>query len=164
MPGQLGKLRDFAAKAGKDPDRLLAARLAPDMFALSSQIAFACGLAREFFARLGGEPIETLAEPRHLEEALQLIDETLAWLDGRAADPAGRSADRIVEIALPDGMIFDLRPDQYVRDWALPQFYFHALMAYAILRREGVPLGKADYVPHMMRYLRVRQPGAEERR
>lgn len=56
--------------------------------------------------------------------------------------------------ALPAGMIFDLTAEQYVRDWALPQFYFHVMTAYAILRSEGVDLGKADYVAHMLPYLR----------
>ena len=43
-------------------------------------------------------------------------------------------------------MIFDLSAEQYVRDWALPQFYFHLMIAYAVLRAQGVALGKADYV------------------
>lgn len=55
---------------------------------------------------------------------------------------------------LPTGMIFDLTAEQYARDWALPQFYFHVMIAYAILRSEGVELGKADYVAHMFAHLR----------
>ena len=56
--------------------------------------------------------------------------------------------------ALPNGMIFDLTAEQYARDWALPQFYFHLMIAYAILRNRKVELGKADYIPHMFAYLR----------
>ena len=52
------------------------------------------------------------------------------------------------------GMIFDFSAEQYVRDWALPQFYFHVMTAYAILRAQGVALGKADYVTHMFGYVR----------
>ncbi len=44
--------------------------------------------------------------------------------------------------------------EQYVRDWALPQVGFHLMIAYAISRQAGVPLGKVDYVPHMFGYLR----------
>ena len=55
---------------------------------------------------------------------------------------------------LPAGMVFDLTAEQYARDWALPQFYFHVMIAYAILRAQGVDLGKADYVAHMFPYLR----------
>ena len=55
---------------------------------------------------------------------------------------------------LPNGMIFDLTAEQYARDWALPQFYFHLNTAYAILRANGVALGKADYVTHMLPLMR----------
>jgi hypothetical protein len=51
-------------------------------------------------------------------------------------------------------MIFDLTAEQYVPDWALPQVYFHVVTACAILRSEGVDLGKVDYVAHMFPYLR----------
>src|SRR3546814_14813192 len=51
-------------------------------------------------------------------------------------------------------MVFDLSAIDYVRDWALPQFYFHIVAAYAILRHMCVPLGKADYASYMMRHLR----------
>lgn len=56
--------------------------------------------------------------------------------------------------ALPQGMVFDLIAEQYARDWAIPQFYFHLMPAYAILRAQGVELGKTDYVAHMFAYLR----------
>lgn len=55
---------------------------------------------------------------------------------------------------LRGGMTFDMTGEQYARDWALAQFYFHLVTAYAILRGEGLELGKADYVPHMFAYLR----------
>jgi hypothetical protein len=61
---------------------------------------------------------------------------------------------RRIVIQCPDGMTFDLTGEQYVRDWALPHFYFHLVTAYAILRRAGIGLGKGDYVPHMAAYLR----------
>lgn len=50
--------------------------------------------------------------------------------------------------------MFDMTGEQYARDWALPQFYFHIVIAYAILRNQGIQIGKADYVPHMFAYLR----------
>lgn len=51
-------------------------------------------------------------------------------------------------------MVFDLTAEGYARDWALPQVYFHVMIAYAILRSRGMDLGKADYVAHMFAYLR----------
>jgi hypothetical protein len=56
---------------------------------------------------------------------------------------------------LPSGMIFDLTAEQYARDWVLAQFYFHIITAYAILRKEQVDIGKIDYIPHMLPYLRT---------
>ena len=66
------------------------------------------------------------------------------------------TVDRAMPIAhaLPQGMVFNLTAEQYARDWALPQFYFHVMTAYSILRAQGVELGKADYVAHMFAYLR----------
>ena len=64
------------------------------------------------------------------------------------------AADGPIAHELPTGMIFDMTSAQYARDWALPQVAFHQMIAYAILRQAGVPLGKVDYVPHMFAYLR----------
>ena len=82
------------------------------------------------------------------------IAETLAWLDAIAPADLGDDADRAVGFDLPNGMAFDMTAVSYVRDWAQPQFYFHLVAAYAVLRHVGVPLGKADYVGYMMQYLR----------
>ncbi len=51
-------------------------------------------------------------------------------------------------------MAFDMTGSEYAVNWATPQFYFHLVTAYNILRHNGVPLGKADYVQHMFAYLR----------
>jgi len=51
-------------------------------------------------------------------------------------------------------MILDLTAGTFVRDWALSQFYFHLMAAYAILRAQGVALGKADYVAHLFPHIR----------
>jgi hypothetical protein len=57
--------------------------------------------------------------------------------------------------ALPNDMILDLTAAHYARDWALPQFYFHLITAYSILRAEGIDLGKVDYVAHMIPHFRA---------
>jgi len=75
-------------------------------------------------------------------------------LDGLTPDALDEYAGRLIVHELPNGMIFDLTAEEYARDWTLAQFYFHIMTAYAILRSEGVDLGKADYVPHMLTYLR----------
>jgi uncharacterized protein len=97
--------------------------------------------------------------PGTLAEARARIDEALAFLDALPADALdGVPGDSPMELTLPMGMTFDLTRDQFARDWALGQFYFHVMAAYAIFRKEGVDIGKADYVPHMFAFLR--QPAA----
>ena len=145
---------------------LLSARLALDMFPLSTQIRFACVQAWESVFRLKGEEfpasLQTLLDegrnagehPGSIADAQARIAETIALLDGLAPDALDADRERPIAHALPNGMILDLTAEQYARDWTLPQFYFHLMTAYAILRSEGVELGKADYVAHMFAYLR----------
>lgn len=147
-------------------EALLSARLAPDMFPLATQIRFACVQAWEGVSRLRNEPfplqVATLLNegrdagerPGSIAEAQARIAETIAMLG--ALDPATLAVEDDAALAhkIPNGMIFDLTAGQYVRDWALPQFYFHLMAAYAILRAQGVALGKPDYVAHMFAYLR----------
>lgn len=147
-------------------DDLLAARLAPDMFPLATQIRFSCVQALEGWSRLQGRdfpPVvqELLDEGRNASEspgtiaaAKSRIAETIDLLERGTAAAQCLAPEAAVAHALPNGMIFDLTARQYVRDWALPQFYFHVVTTYAILRAEGIDLGKVDYVSHMFAFLR----------
>lgn len=167
----LGMLSGWLKKAQtqmgeEDAEALLSARLAPDMFPLSTQVRFVCVQAREAVFRLKGEAfpesIEELLEegqnagdrPGSLRDAQARIDETIALLDGLAPDALDVGTENLIVHELPNGMILDLTAEQYARDWALAQFYFHLMTAYSILRREKVELGKADYVAHMLPYIR----------
>jgi hypothetical protein len=166
----LGALSAWLGKAeAQTPDKaeaLLVARLAPDMFPLATQIRFACVQAQEGMFRLRGEAfppsIEILLnegragaeQPGSIAEARARIAETVAIVEAAAVDVPGMDLGAPIAHALPQGMVFDLTAEQYVRDWALPQFYFHVMAAYAILRAQGVELGKVDYVAHMLPYVR----------
>ncbi|WP_085810947.1 DUF1993 domain-containing protein [Sphingomonas sp. TZW2008] len=166
----LGALSAWLTKAQAQrpgtADALLPARLAPDMFPLATQIRFACRQAQEGVFRLQHRDfpasLEALLEegrngaeaPGTIADAQARIAETLVVIDvaageGIAIDPASR-----IEHALPIGMVLDVAAQDYARDWALPQFYFHVVTAYAILRAEGIDLGKADYAAHMLGHLR----------
>jgi uncharacterized protein len=150
-----------------DAEALLSARLAPDMFPLSTQVRFACVQAQEAVYRLAGKAFpESLGKlldegrnagelPGSLADARARISETIALLEGLAPDAFDENPDRHIAHQLPNGMIFDLTAEQYARDWSLSQFYFHLMTAYAILRCEKVDLGKVDYVRHMFPYLRT---------
>lgn len=147
-------------------EALLAARLAPDMFPLSTQIRFACRQAQEGMYRLRGQEFPALVtvlleegrnaaeHPGSIADAQARIAETLAVVNSIAADANVVDSGTPIAHALPQGTIFDLTAEQYARDWALPQFYFHVMAAYSILRAQGVELGKVDYIAHMFAYLR----------
>jgi len=164
--GWLDKAEAFTAEGGEDPDGLLTLRLADDMFPLTTQLRFLSFQAQEPIYRLRGEPVpEAVLQVR--EEGREGGEKPGTWMAARArlaeaarslatvgGDEFDDAADAPLAHELPNGMIFDLTREQYVRDWALPQAAFHQMIAYAILRRAGVPLGKVDYVPHMFGYLR----------
>jgi hypothetical protein len=82
------------------------------------------------------------------------VSEALSFLATIRPDELDGAPGEEIAHELPNGMVFDMTREQYVRDWALPQAAFHQMTAYAILRQAGVPLGKVDYVPHMFPYLR----------
>lgn len=157
---------DSAGQQGPEADIVLTRRLAPDMLPLASQVRFACFQAQEATFRLRGMAVpDTLTavaregqrageEPGTLADSTSRIAEALAFLSDLDPDTLDAGAVLQIELALPNGMIFELSGGEYVRDWALPQFYFHLVTAYAILRGQGVALGKADYVPHMFAHLR----------
>jgi hypothetical protein len=160
----LGKAE--AERPGEGAQALLSARIAPDMFPLSTQVSFACVQAQEGVFRLRQEAfppsIELLLnegrgaaeQPGSIADARARIAATIAIVEAAAADAPAIDPATPIAHALPQGMVFDLTAGQYVRDWALPQFYFHVMSAYAILRAEGVALGKIDYVAHMFAYVR----------
>jgi hypothetical protein len=92
--------------------------------------------------------------PGTFAEAKTCLANAIAFLDtlpGNALD-AGEYID--ISLELPNGVVFDMTGEQYARDWLLAQFYFHINIAYGILRQHGVELGKADYVSHVLAYLR----------
>lgn len=174
VPTYLQLLKALSAWLGKAAEQLpedraaaiMNARLAPDMFPLFTQICFTCVQAQEGVSRLlqQGLPasLATLLDQgrnagsgaQTIADAQALIAETLRIVEAAAADMTDIASDAEIAHALPNGMIFDLTAAQYVRDWAIPQFYFHLMAAYAILRAEGVNLGKADYVAHMFGFIR----------
>ncbi|MDF0545619.1 DUF1993 domain-containing protein [Sphingobium sp. H39-3-25] len=172
----LGALSAWLGKAEQQHEQaetLLGARLAPDMFPLSTQIRFACVQAQEGMYRLRGEELSPLIaqlleegrnagdHPGSIAGAQARIAETIAIVEFLATDAPLVDPAAPIAHALPQGMIFDLTMGQYVRDWTLPQFYFHIMTAYAILRAQGVELGKVDYVAHMFPYLRTETPPSQ---
>lgn len=155
LAGQIDKAFTWGLQNSVGELQFLAARLAPDMFPLATQVRFCCTQAVQASTRLGASGGPAFADDATDFDGLQAqIAETLAWLGGIDTATLGDDGDRAVSFDLPNGMIFDMTASGYVRDWAQPQFYFHIVAAYSILRHMGVPLGKADYVSYVLPYLR----------
>lgn len=161
----LSALSAWIGKA-EGADQVLSAKLAPDMFPLTTQVRFSCLQAYEGVARLRGEEFPPIwhtllaegrngeASPGSIIDAQSRIRETVTFLETLERAENDTSIESEIELKLPDGRVFDMTGEEYVRDWAVPQFYFHVMTAYSILRREGIALGKADYVSHAFAYLR----------
>ena len=155
LSNQLAKGEAFAAENGLAPEDLLGARLAPDMFPLSTQVRFVCTQASDVLRHLTGADSFAPAEDATDFDGLRAqLAEAIARLQATPAPAFDGVGDKTIELKLPNGIVFDLTGEQFVRDWALAQFYFHLAAAYAILRHKGVALGKPDWVSHMFAYIR----------
>ena len=155
LSAQLTKAEAFAAESGLSPEDLIGARLAPDMFPLSTQVRFVCTQASDLLRHLTGADSFAPAEDATDFEGLRAqLAGAEARLEATPASAFDGAAEKMIELKLPNGIVFDMTGEQFVRDWALAQFYFHATTAYAILRHKGVPLGKPDWVSHMFAYIR----------
>jgi len=137
---------EVAAKS-MSPDAFLQARLFPDMFPLVKQVQIACDFARGISARLAGIDV-----PAHegnetsFDDLDALLTTTLGFIDGLDAAKFEGSEGR--EIVLRPGTPKErkLAGQAYLSNYGLPQFFFHVTTAYAILRHNGVAIGKKDYM------------------
>lgn len=140
------KAEAHASENGVALSRYLEARLAPDMHPFPRQIQIASDAAKGAGARLSGvEPPAMADEETTFAELKDRLARTVAYLrtiDRSAID--GREA-RQVSLPTPNGTLTFTAKDFLLR-FALPNFYFHTVTAYGLLRSEGVPLGKMDYL------------------
>ena len=157
----LKMLAGLLTKAAKDErgDALLETKLAQDMHPLAVQIRFLSNQPGEAIQRLTNrEFVSRDDNDASFAEAQKVLAEIDAYLDGVAADELVDAESTLV-LDLPNGMQFTMTAAEYVRDWSLPNFYFHLTTAYAILRKEGLDLGKADFMAHMVKYA-TKMPGS----
>jgi hypothetical protein len=152
----LDKAAEHAAARKYELSVLAGARLAPDMFPLSTQIYLACHHAKDGPARLIGEEPPILE--RFQENFEQLGPRIAATVEHLRAIPKtafdGAEQKKITITVNPE-RVFEMTGFQFLRDWTLPHFYFHVVTAYDILRDSGVELGKRDYMGHVGAYLRA---------
>lgn len=155
LSAQLARGEAFAREEGLAPRELLDARLAPDMFPLSTQVRFVCTQASDLLTHLtGAEAFAPADDAADFDGLRAQLADAIARVEATPASAFAGAAERRVEVKVANGIVFDMTGELFLRDWALPQLYFHLTIAYAILRHKGVPLGKADWVSHMFAYIR----------
>ncbi|MGB0060599.1 DUF1993 domain-containing protein [Candidatus Binatus sp.] len=156
----LDKGAEHARARKSDPSALVKARLAPDMYTLAQQVQLACTQACDSVAHLtGGEAPQFKNDEETLDALKARIAQTLDYLQSVRASAFDGAEDRAITIPIPENNIeFNMSGLQFLRDWALPHFYFHLVTAYDILRHCGVDIGKRDYLSHVGGYIRQRSP------
>jgi hypothetical protein len=149
----LGNLRTILQKAAAhaeakkiDPSVLLGARLFPDMFPLTRQVQIATDFARGTGARLAGiDPPSVADQEQSFVELDARIDATITYLRTLSASQIDGSEAREITRMIR-GVPKTFTGLDYLISFSLPNLYFHVATAYAILRHNGVDVGKTDYV------------------
>jgi hypothetical protein len=130
-----------------EPDALLQARLYPNMFPLVKQVQIAGDFARGISARLGGVAVPTYeGKEKSFADLDGLLAQTLDFVD--SVDASKFEGSEMNEIVLRPGTPKEkkLSGQAYLANYGLPQFLFHVTTVYAILRHNGLPIGKRDFM------------------
>ncbi len=130
-----------------EPEALLRARLFPDMFPLIKQVQIAADFARGIAARLAGVEVPVFeGKEQSFADLDALLDQTLAFIDGLAAEQFEGS--EVKEVVLRPGTAKEKRlsGQAYLSNYGLPQFFFHVTTTYALLRHNGLDIGKRDFM------------------
>lgn len=136
-----------------DDESFLNKRIAADMLPFGTQIAFTCNQPRNFALWCDGKPASNLdPEVTSLAQAYEHIANTLELLLGINALDAKLA--EVTRIDLGQSLYIELSGNAYVNEFLIPNFYFHLVTAYDILRMAGVPIGKRDYMMHLVPLIR----------
>jgi uncharacterized protein len=129
-----------------DPSVLINARLAPDMFPLSRQVQITCDIAKGGIARLGGAEVPSHPDGETTFAELQArIAKVIAFIESFSAATIDGTEKKSIHLKMGGNeMTFEGQP--YLLNFVLPNLYFHASTTYAILRHNGVEIGKMDFL------------------
>ncbi len=140
------KAEAHAAAKKYDPQVLLAARLAPDMLPFTKQVQIACDSAKFGVARLSGVEAPKFDDTEaSFADLRQRIAKTLDYIRSVPAARIDGTEDKDVVVPRRDGSM-TLKGEFYLKHYVLPNVFFHVTTAYALLRHNGVDLGKGDYL------------------
>ena len=143
----LKKGEEFAKAKGVDDAVLVSeCRLAPDMFPLSKQIQIACDQVKNGMARLAGvEPPKFEDNETTFAQLQERIAKTIAFANSLKPAQVDGTETKEIKFSIREWN-FEFVGEQYLLTWIIPNFYFHVTTAYAILRHNGVEVGKTDYL------------------
>jgi hypothetical protein len=142
----LDKAVAYAAERKIDPAVLIAARLAPDMLPLASQVQLSSDHAKGCPARLAGVPVPSFEDTeKTFPELKARIQKTLDFIGSLKAEQIDGSEGRDITLKTRTREL-NFKGQDYLLFFAYPNFYFHVATAYDILRHNGVPVGKLDFL------------------
>jgi hypothetical protein len=147
LSGLLTKAEAYCTAKKIAPEVLLGARLYPDMLPLSKQIQLACDFAAKGCARLTHSEVPTTPDTeKTFEELKQRLAKASDYL--KTFKPAQFEGADAREVSFPAGpdKTMTLKGQQFLINYAFPNFYFHAATAHGILRHNGVEIGKRDFL------------------
>ena len=125
---------------------LVNARLAPDMLPFARQVQLASDFAKNSMARLAGiDPPKFEDNEATIDELVARVKKTLEYIDTVPAAALENSETRDIKIPLRDRTL-EMKGLAFLQNWALPNFFFHHVTAYNVLRHNGVDIGKRDYL------------------
>ncbi len=146
LHGVLDKAAAHAEAHKIDPAALLQARLYPDMFPFTRQVQICCDFAKGSAGRLAGADLPAYADDEATFDDLKArVNKTIAFIEGLDAAAIDAAADKDIPL-VRRGETTIHKGEVYLLQQALPNFYFHATTAYDILRHNGVPVGKRDFL------------------
>lgn len=140
------KSEEYAQSKKIDLDVFFNARLAPDMYPLARQIQVVSDTSKGCAARLAGiDPPKFEDNEKTYAELYARLDKTIAFLNTLKPEQIDGSEDKTITLKLPS-VTLEMNGAQFLQQFSLPNLYFHATTAYGILRHNGVPLSKPDYI------------------
>ncbi|MBF0504161.1 MAG: DUF1993 domain-containing protein [Candidatus Omnitrophica bacterium] len=146
LSGVLKKAEAHALSRKIEPEVFINARLAPDMFPLSRQIQIVSDVVKGAGARLAGVEIPSYPDTeKTFPELYARIEKTIEFLKKFKAEQINGSEERLITLKM-GGKEASFQGQPYLLNFVLPNLYFHASIAYAIIRHNGVDIGKKDYL------------------
>ncbi|MEI9935983.1 MAG: DUF1993 domain-containing protein [Pseudomonadota bacterium] len=141
----LDKAEAFAKEKSFDPNLFVNFRLAPDQLAFAKQIQIACDTAKLGASRLAGKEAPSHADTEQtIAELRTRLGSVISYLDGYSEKDFEGASSRSITQPRWEGKV--MTGKDYFFEHVQPNFYFHAAHTYAILRHNGVPVGKKDYL------------------